>query len=155
MPFKSGKDWTGNREGRPTREREAAYLLVMKEVIDAKAFRVLCQEAYLEARGKKISYVVSSDGQSSRGIIIDDPDSTPLSRLANKRYITDYLAGKPIQQVITDEAQGELWERVKEMFSEMNDFDERELNSIIEDGNKVIEKFKNKCQGRGAASVKF
>lgn len=101
---------TANPSGRATREREAAYLLIMKEVVGAKEFRTLWQEAYLGARGKKISQVKNELTGEHESKIMDDPDSTPGSRLAYLRFIQENLIGKPIERVLVDEGGGEVLE---------------------------------------------
>lgn len=132
MPFKSGAEWKGNKDGRPPREREAAYLLIMKEVVGAKEFRTLWQEAYLGARGKKISHVKNTDGNKSEPQLIDDPDSTPGSRLAYLRFIQENLIGKPIERVLVDEGQGDVYDEYVNLRSD-------ELDAVMNLGQKKAE----------------
>lgn len=92
MPFKKGV--VTNPKGRPPREREAAYLLIMKEIVTAKEWRNLCHDAYLGALGLKVKYVKGKPKGYK-----NDPDATPGSKLANKRFFADYLLGKPTETI--------------------------------------------------------
>lgn len=151
MPFKSGKDWNGNRDGRPTRQREVLYLGILKEIADAKQWRALCQEAVLGARGKKV--VV---GKDEKPTAVDDPDSTPQSRLAYMRFLADYLIGKPIQPVIVDSGEGEVLDEYLQLREEeldvIIDAAKEKSDSILREARKLANRGVAKKSGRKARS---
>lgn len=132
---------TANPNGRAPREREAAYLLIMKEVVGANEFKTLWQEAYLESRGKKISHVLNKETGETKAQLIDDPDSTPMSRLANKRFIQENLVGKPIERVLVDEGQGEIYDEYVNLRSDELDavinIAQKKAESIIREARKL------------------
>ena len=123
---------TANPNGRAPREREAAYLLIMKEVVGAKEFKTLWQEAYLGARGKKISHVKNADSDKTEPQLVDDTDSTPGSRLAYLRFIQENLIGKPIERLLVDEGQGEIYDEYVNLRSD-------ELDAVMNLGQKKAE----------------
>ena len=139
---------TANPNGRAPREREAAYLLIMKEVVGANEFRTLWQEAYLEARGKKISHVLNKETGETKAQLIDDPDSTPMSRLANKRFIQENLVGKPIERVLVDEGGGE----VLEDYQKLRDDELHAVMNVAEEKGEAILREARRLARKGMAN---
>lgn len=131
---------TANPNGRAPAEREAAYRKIRREIIGEKEYRTLWQEAFLDARGKRISHVKDEKTGETKPQLIDDPDSTPSSRTAARKFIEENLVGKPIQTVITDDAGGELWSKIKPLFEEMQELDDGKLEQIVADAYAVKER---------------
>jgi len=145
--FQKGNN--ANPNGRPPKEREAAYLLIMKEIVTAQEWRNLCVDAYLGARGIKVKY---KDGKPDG--YEDDPQATPGTKLANKRFFADYLIGKPIERMIVAEDKGG---EIKEMIDEIADSfrlmtDER-LESVVDDMKEHLLRIENAEKKKRKKSV--
>lgn len=139
---------TANPNGRAPREREAAYLLIMKEVVGAKEFRTLWQEAYLGARGKKIAHVKNVDNDKTEPQLIDDTDSTPGTRLAYLRFIQENLIGKPIERVLVDEGGGE----VLEDYQKLRDDELHAVMNVAEEKGEAILREARRLARKGMAN---
>lgn len=129
-----------NPGGRPPKEREAAYLLIMKEIVTAENWRNLCVDAYLGARGIKVKYTNGKpDGYE------DDPQATPGSKLANKRFFADYLIGKPIERmIVAEDTNGELMDLFNDMYVSIAKEKDDKLDDIVEQAKTFIEKEEKK-----------
>lgn len=126
------KGFTANPEGRKSREREAAYLLIMKEVMTSNEWRNLCIDAYLAARGIRIRYVEGkADGYEN------DPLATPQSKLANKRFFADYLLPKTF--IVEKTENGELMAMLNDMAYSIQSENDDKLDDIVKQATKYLE----------------
>lgn len=137
MPFKSGEDWKGNRNGRPPREREVAYFLIMKEIVTAENWRRLVTDAYLDACGMRLE--IDGNGKPT-GKYERDPSSTPTGRNQARTWLADRLMGKPIQAVIVGEDENnELMDIFKEMAVKIRAEKDDKLEKYVDDMRRFLE----------------
>jgi len=114
--------WKGG-PGRPTKAQEAKYRGIFSECIPPEKFRASCQQAWLDSVGKRLN---------PEGKLVDDPKSTPLTRLNAFARIASYALAKPIQPVVVDSGQGQ----VLDWFRGLSD---DELQKIVDEAKRVLE----------------
>ncbi len=99
----------GNKGGgRKGYNIEFRALTVFNEVFDEQTFRATCIQLKSHVFGQMVDV--------KTGKIIDDPDSTPHSRLSAWEKMANYKLGKPIQPLImAPDEDGELMNVLKGM----------------------------------------
>lgn len=85
------KGVSGNPQGRPPKARELAYLAVIQEVVTLQDWRSIVAKAKRDALG--VLVVETATGQQ----VMDDPFSDGTTREKGRRFIAEYIIGKPKQ----------------------------------------------------------
>ena len=114
-------EWKGG-PGRPTKAREGAYRRIFSETITPEKFKASCQQVWLDSVGKKLT----PDGK-----LLDDPHSTPFTRISAFARLASYVLGKPIKPVLVDSVEGDILA----IFREMSD---EQLQQIVDEAERFV-----------------
>jgi len=114
--------WKGG-PGRPAKTHEEKYRRIFSETITLERFRASCHQLWLDSVAKRIT---------PEGKLVNDPDSTPATRLIAFGRIAAYAMGRPIQPLLVDSAQGDVLAIFREMNSE-------NLDQIIAEARRLLE----------------
>lgn len=118
--------------GRPPKARELAYLAVIQEVVTLQDWRSIISKAKRDALGIRI--VATSAGQT----IEDDPTSDGTTREKGRRFIAEYIIGKPKQPVAISDDLADL----------LGDLDAEQRAALIAECQAIV----TGIEGEGGAS---
>ena len=109
-------EWKGG-PGRATKRREENYRTIFSETITPEKFKASCHQVWLDSVGKKLN---------AEGRLLDDPNSTPATRVSAFARLANHVLGKPIQPVLVEKS---VEEDILAIFQQMS---EEELQAIID-----------------------
>lgn len=111
-------DWKGG-PGRATKQREENYRTIFSATITPEKFQASCHQVWLDSVGKKLN---------AEGKLLDDPNSTPASRVSAFARLANYVLGNPIQPVLVENS---VENEILTVFKQMS---EEQLQAIIDNG---------------------
>jgi len=128
------KGQSGNRSGRKGYGFEVRFKKIFADVFDETTIRAACVQLKAHVFGQRVDVKTMT--------VVDDPDSSPTSRLAAWTKMAEYAFGKPIQpMVVAEDQDGELLEVMKSMAASIKqENDEAKLQGIVDEAMEYLNK---------------
>lgn len=128
-----GKGGQPNPGGRRGYGYETRFKKIFSEVFDETTIRAACIQLKAHVFGQKI--------EMSSGKLVEDPMSTPQSKIAAWTKMTEYAFGKPVQPIIdVDNHDEELTEALREVAESLQLATDDKLETFVTDMKKHLRK---------------